>query len=100
VAVTIFGVGLVLLGVGAVLAGVAVWRSALLPRYAGVLFAIGFALFIPQFFLGASPRIGHGVLVAVGCWWLAAALWKASTGYRGALARMENVPPCGSSISA
>jgi hypothetical protein len=79
VAVTIFGLGLLLVGVGAVLAGVAVWRSGVLPRFAGVPLAIGFALFIPQFYLGAAPRIAHGVLVAIGCWWLAVALWRGST---------------------
>jgi hypothetical protein len=71
-----FGVGLVLLAVGAVLAAVAVWRSDVLPRSAGVLFALGFALFLPQFYLPAAARIGHGVIVAAGCFWLAFALWR------------------------
>jgi hypothetical protein len=76
VAATMFGVGLVLLAVGAVLAAVAVWRSDVLPRSAGVLFAVGFALFLPQFYLPAAARIGHGVIVAAGCFWLAFALWR------------------------
>jgi hypothetical protein len=79
VAITIFGVGLVLLGVSGVLAAVAIWRSGVLPRASGVLFAVGFALFIPQFYLPAAARIAHGVLVLVGCLWLAAALWRAPT---------------------
>jgi hypothetical protein len=77
VAVTIFGAGLILLAAGAILVAVAVWRSGVLPRAAGILFAVGFALFLPQFYLPAAARIGHGVIVAVGCVWLAFALWRA-----------------------
>jgi len=76
VAVAIFALGLLSLGAGTVLAAVAVWRSGVLARGAGVLFAAGFALFIPQFYLPAGARIAHGVLVAIGCVWLAAALWR------------------------
>jgi hypothetical protein len=76
-AVTTFLIGLLLLGIGAVLAAVAIWRSGVLPRFSGVLFAAGFALFIPQFYLPAAGRVTHGVLVAVGCIWLAVALWRA-----------------------
>lgn len=76
VAVTTFGVGLVALGVGAVLAAVAVWRSGMLPRWSGVPFAVGLALFLPQFFTPSGVRIAHGVLVAVGSIWLALALWN------------------------
>ncbi|GAA1630649.1 hypothetical protein ACFQY4_36525 [Catellatospora bangladeshensis] len=78
-AVTTFGIGLVLLGVGAVLAAVAIARSGVLPRWSGVLFAIGFAAFLPQFFTPAPVRIGHGVLLATGCVWLAIALWRAAS---------------------
>lgn len=78
VAATTFAVGLLALGVGAVLAAVAVWRSQVLPRAAGLLFALGFALFIPQFYTPAAVRIGHGVLVGVGSAWLALALWRAA----------------------
>jgi hypothetical protein len=85
VAITIFGIGLILLAVAGILAGVAVWRSGVLPKVAGVLFAVGFALYLPQFFGPAVLRIAHGVLVAVGCLVLAAALWRpAATGSRSA----------------
>lgn len=77
-AVTTFAVGLVLLGLGAVLAAVAVARSGVLPRWSGLLLAVGFATFLPQFFTQPAVRIGHGILVAVGCVWLAAALWRAT----------------------
>jgi hypothetical protein len=75
---TTFVVGLLLLAAGAVLAAVAIWRSGGLPRSAGILFAVGFALFLPQFFTPPAVRIAHGVLVAAGSIWLALALWRAS----------------------
>jgi hypothetical protein len=90
VAVTIFGLGLVLLAVAGVLAAVAVWRSGLLQPAAGILFAVGFVLFVPQFYLPAAARIAHGVIVAVGCAWLAIALWRASS--RSSVAEPVRVP--------
>jgi hypothetical protein len=77
VAATTFAIGLLGLGVGAVLAAVAVWRSGAMSRYAGVPFALGFALFIPQFYAPAAVRIAHGVLVGVGSAWLAWELARA-----------------------
>lgn len=76
VALATFGIGLVALAAGAILAAVAVRRSGLLPPMSGVLFAAGFALFLPQFFFPAPVRIAHGVLLAAGCVWLAAGLWR------------------------
>ncbi|HEX7307955.1 hypothetical protein [Lentzea sp.] len=64
-AVTTFGVGLVTMGVAAVVAAL---KLRTLPS---ILFAAGFALFLPQFFLPPVARIAHGVLLAVGCVWLA-----------------------------
>src|SRR5262249_48036508 len=80
---TIFALGLLSLGAGAVLAAVAVWRSAVLPRYSGIPFALGFALFIPQFYTPPAARIAHGVLVAAGSIWLALALWRAEAAADG-----------------
>jgi hypothetical protein len=77
-AATTFGIGLVTLGIAAVLVAVAVWRSGTLSRYGGIAFAVAFALFLPQFYTPPASRIGHGVLVAAGCVWLAATLWRAS----------------------
>jgi hypothetical protein len=74
---TTFALGLLLLAAGAVLAGVAIWRSGVLPRSSGVLFALGFVLFLPQFFTPPAVRIAHGVLVAAGSIWVALALWRA-----------------------
>ena len=79
VPVTTFGLGLLALAAGAVLAAVAIWRSGALARASGILFAVGFVLFLPQFFTPPAVRIAHGVLVAAGCIWLALALWRDSS---------------------
>jgi uncharacterized membrane protein len=78
VPITTFGLGLLVLAAGAVLAAVAIWRSGVLARSSGILFAAGFVLFLPQFFTPPAVRIAHGVLVAAGSIWLAMALWRAS----------------------
>ncbi|SEL79436.1 hypothetical protein [Nonomuraea pusilla] len=75
VAVAMFAAGLVLLGVGAIMAAVAVWRSGTLARWSGLPLALGFALFIPQFFTAYPLRVAHGALLMAGGLWLAAALW-------------------------
>jgi hypothetical protein len=73
-----FAVGLLLLAVGAILAAVAIWRSGVLSRWSGVPFALGFALYIPQFF-GTQPiRVVHGILLAIGCLWIAVSMWRHS----------------------
>jgi hypothetical protein len=64
---TTFAAGLVLLGVAGVLVAIAVARSGAFPRWAGVPFAVAFALYLPQFFGPPALRIAHGVLVAAGC---------------------------------
>lgn len=72
IAMTMFGLGLILVAVGAVLTAVAVWRGdGAIPRTGAVIFAVAFTLFLPQFFTPAPVRIAHGLLVAVGCAWLA-----------------------------
>jgi hypothetical protein len=74
VAVTMFALGLLTLAASGVLAGLAVRRSRVLPQWSGTAFALGFVLFLPQFFTAAPVRIGHGLLMAAGCLWLAAAM--------------------------
>ncbi|MGC5051893.1 hypothetical protein ACLQ2S_10640 [Micromonospora sp. DT48] len=76
IAASTFGIGLAALGVGAALAAVAIWRDNLLPRLSGVPFALGFLLFLPQFFTPPAVRISHGVLIGAGLLWLATALWR------------------------
>jgi hypothetical protein len=73
-----FGVGLLLLGIGAIMAAIAIWRSGLLPRWSGVPFALAFALYIPQFFGNQPIRVAHGLLVAIGCLWIAIGMWRQS----------------------
>lgn len=53
-----FGLGLMLIAVGAV-------AFALRNRYATVL-AVGFVLFLPQFYAPPTLRIAHGLLIALG----------------------------------
>lgn len=76
IAMTMFAAGLLLLGVGTVMAAISVWRSGTLPAWSGTALALGFALFIPQFFGPYPLRIAHGVLIAAGGLWLAAALLR------------------------
>lgn len=78
-AVAMFGIGLLTLAVSGVLAAVAVWRSGRLSRFAGILFAAGYALFLPQFFTPAPVRIAHGIVLGVGLAWLALELWRGTT---------------------
>jgi hypothetical protein len=75
-ALTTFGLGLVALGAGAVLAAAAVWRPTVVAGPAAILYAVGFVLLLPQFYLPPAARIAHGVLLAVGCAWFAAAMWR------------------------
>ncbi|HEY3681658.1 MAG TPA: hypothetical protein VGL93_01380 [Streptosporangiaceae bacterium] len=78
-AVTMFALGLALLGAGAVAAAVAVARSGRWNRWTAAPMAVGFALFIPQFFAGETVRIAHGALIAAGCAWLAVSLLRTRT---------------------
>lgn len=71
VAETMFASGLLLLAAGAILAAVTIWRSGALPKWSGVPFAVGFVLFIPQFFTPGPVRVAHGALILVGCAWVA-----------------------------
>ncbi|MGH3764729.1 MAG: hypothetical protein ACRDS0_24940 [Pseudonocardiaceae bacterium] len=72
VQITTFGIGLLPLAVAAVLAALAVRSSGLLPPWSGILFAVGFVLYLPQFYTASYLRIAHGVLVGAGCLVLAA----------------------------
>lgn len=61
--------GLVVLAIGAVLIAVAVWNSGTLPRWSGVIFAIGLALFFPLF--PRVIRVADGLLIGIGGVWIA-----------------------------
>ncbi|PTB19123.1 hypothetical protein C9I57_18955 [Trinickia symbiotica] len=74
-----FIVGLLLLAIAAFIVAIAIWRSVSYPRWSGIPLAIGLALYIPQFF-GTQPlRVAHGLLVGIGCWWIAAGIWTRGT---------------------
>ncbi|MFF0339432.1 hypothetical protein [Kribbella sp. NPDC004875] len=63
-AMTMFGVGLLTMAAAAILLAV---RVKTVPA---ILFAIGFGLFLPQFFGPPALRIAHGVLLGAACVWL------------------------------
>lgn len=64
-AMTMFGLGLLTMAAGAILVAV---QMRTVPT---ILFAVGFGLFLPQFFSPPALRIAHGALLAVACVWLA-----------------------------
>lgn len=74
-----FLVGLLLLAIAAILLAIAIWRSGRYPKWSGIPFAIGMGLYLPQFFVGQPFRVAHGMLVAIGCLWIGAGLWRQST---------------------
>jgi hypothetical protein len=72
--VAMFVVALVLLAAGAITLATAIWRSRVLPRWAGVLLAAGLALWFPPF--PEAVRMVDGVVIGAGGVWLAASLWQ------------------------
>jgi hypothetical protein len=66
--------GLLVLAIGAVLIAVAVWRSGALPRWSGVLFALGLAMFFPLF--PRAIRVVDGLLIGVGGVWIALSMLR------------------------
>ncbi len=74
--VWLFGAGLLALAAGSILFATAIRRSGILPRWSGIPLALGFALFLPQFFTPPAVRIAHGLLVMVGCWLVAWSMIK------------------------
>jgi hypothetical protein len=71
-------IGLVCLAIGCILSAIGIWRSRTLPKWSGIPLALGFLLYIPQF-VGTQPiRVAHGLLVAIGCLWMAVSLFRKS----------------------
>ena len=60
---------LTLLAIGAIMIAIAVWKSGSLPKWSGIPFAIGLALFLPLF--PQDIRIIDGLLIGSGGVWLA-----------------------------
>jgi len=75
-AIAVFLLGLLFLAIGAVYLAAAIWRDSRLPRWAGVLFAIGLALWFPPF--PRAVRIIDGFFIGLGGLWLASSLWRAA----------------------
>jgi hypothetical protein len=82
-AIVVFLLGLLFLAIGVVYLAVAIWQDSRLPRWAGVLFAIGLALWFPPF--PRAVRIIDGFFIGLGGLWLASSMWRAN-----ALARPSN----------
>jgi hypothetical protein len=92
VALSTFGLGLVVLAIGAVLAAVAIWRSAVLPRWVGIPFAAAIVLFLPQFYASSSVRIAHGVLMLISLVLMAGTLWRAAVRIDDSTPTVDRVP--------
>lgn len=75
-ATLMFLFALLLLAVGSICFAIAIWRSGGLPRWAGVLLAIGLALWFPPF--PPLIRILDGFVIGVGGVWLARGIWRAT----------------------
>lgn len=73
-ATLMFLFALLLLAVGSMSFALAIWRSGALPRGAGVLLAVGLALWFPPF--PPLIRIVDGFVIGVGGVWLAGAVWR------------------------
>lgn len=63
--------GLLLLAVGTILIASVIWKSGTFSKWSGILLALAFLLYLPQY-MGTQPfRIAHGMLAAAACIWLA-----------------------------
>jgi hypothetical protein len=71
-----FLIGLLLLAASGIMTAAAIWRSGSLAKWSGVPLAAGFTLYIPQFFGNQPIRVTHGLLVTVGCLWIAVEMWR------------------------
>ena len=70
--------GMALLDVGMIILAVVIWRSGILSKWAGVLYALGFVLFVVAVFTPAGHivRVIDAALGGVGGMWLAWSLWQ------------------------
>jgi hypothetical protein len=72
-----FLAGLLGLAAGTVIFAFAIKRSGIPCWWSGIPLAVGFVLFLPQFFFPQPVRVAHGFLVMAGCWLVAWCLVKA-----------------------
>jgi hypothetical protein len=75
-AMIVFGVGLLLVAVGAIVVLVSAVRARWIPMVPAGILAAGYLLYIPQFFVSPTLRIAHGILMLIGCAWVAYELTK------------------------
>ena len=72
--------GVLLLVLGSIVLALAIWRSGSLPKWAGVMYALGFLLFIVAVSSPSSVqkvfRIVDGLLGGIGGIWLAWSIWR------------------------
>lgn len=66
--------GLLFVAIGAIVIANTIWRSGVLPKWAGVIFAVGLALWFPLF--PQIIRILDGLLIGIGGVWLAWSMWQ------------------------
>jgi hypothetical protein len=72
----LFLLGLLFLAIGVVYLAVAIWQDGRLPRWVGVLFAVGLTLWFPLF--PRAVRIIDGFFIGLGGLWLASSMWRAA----------------------
>lgn len=73
------GAGLLLIAIAAIVLATAVWKSGILPKWSALPLAIGLVVYMPQ--LQGAPlfqpiRIAVGLLIAAGCVWMAAGMFR------------------------
>ncbi|WP_456278747.1 hypothetical protein [Bacillus sp. AK128] len=69
-------IGLTLLAIGSALVAISIWRSGTMTKWAGIPLALGFILYLPQYVATQPLRIIHGLVIAIGCIWIALVIWK------------------------
>ncbi|WP_062051938.1 hypothetical protein [Bacillus sp. JCM 19034] len=71
-----FVIGLLLVAIAAILLTIALWTSNKYLKFSGIPLTLGMILYLPQFFFDQPLRVTHGMLVAIGCIWIAIELWS------------------------
>ena len=92
--------GLALLAIGVILFAIAIWRSGRLANWAGIVLAVAFSLYIPQFAASQPVRVAHGILILLGGMLLAwAILSERSQGFEGTTVAKGDTPKNSSAVT-